>query len=248
MKLLERFWTVVASAINFVTFTSYFEDGSQQVQLSILHGDVVADPNGSPRFKPPSSQPFDGFFCEYPKMKGWRFCSTPENRSCWLTNDKGGIYDINTDYEKHSPEGIVRKYYLNVTDGTINADGLPFTGAVMFNNTYPGPWLQACWGDTVEITIENSLNYNGTSIHVRPLVVVFFELGILLTYVSKWHGVRQWLTMQMDGVNGITQCPIAPSQSFVYRWKVTQYGSSWYHSHYSLQYADGLVGPLVCQP
>lgn len=24
-----------------------------------------------------------------------------------------------------------------------------------------------------------------------------------------------------------------------------QYGSSWYHSHYSVQYADGAVGPLV---
>ena len=50
---------------------------------------------------------------------------------------------------------------------------------------------------------------------------------------------------EMDGVNGITQCPIAPKQSFTYRFKVTQYGTSWYHSHYSLQYPDGLAGPLT---
>ena len=51
--------------------------------------------------------------------------------------------------------------------------------------------------------------------------------------------------MHMDGVNGITQCPIAPSDYFVYNFTLTQYGSSWYHSHYSVQYADGAVGPMT---
>ena len=51
--------------------------------------------------------------------------------------------------------------------------------------------------------------------------------------------------MHMDGVNGITQGPIAPGSSFTYNWTVMQYGSSWYHSHYSEEYADGLVGPIV---
>lgn len=50
---------------------------------------------------------------------------------------------------------------------------------------------------------------------------------------------------EMDGVNGITQCPIAPGDKFTYRFRVTQYGTSWYHSHYSLQYADGLAGPMT---
>ncbi|KAL9049309.1 MAG: hypothetical protein Q9162_007282 [Coniocarpon cinnabarinum] len=49
----------------------------------------------------------------------------------------------------------------------------------------------------------------------------------------------------MDGVNGVTQCPIAPGDHFVYNFTATQYGSSWYHSHYSVQYADGAVGPLT---
>ncbi len=51
--------------------------------------------------------------------------------------------------------------------------------------------------------------------------------------------------MHMDGVNGITQCPIAPGEYFVYKFDITQYGSSWYHSHYSVQYADGAVGPMT---
>lgn len=30
-----------------------------------------------------------------------------------------------------------------------------------------------------------------------------------------------------------------------YRWRATQYGTSWYHSHFSLQLAEGLYGPIV---
>ena len=59
------------------------------------------------------------------------------------------------------------------------------------------------------------------------------------------QGIRQNQTMHMDGVNGVTQCPIAPEDYFVYNFTATQYGSSWYHSHYSVQYADGAVGPMT---
>ena len=51
--------------------------------------------------------------------------------------------------------------------------------------------------------------------------------------------------MQSDGVNGVTQCPIKPNDSFEYKFNVTQYGSSWYHSHYSVQYADGAAGGIT---
>lgn len=30
-----------------------------------------------------------------------------------------------------------------------------------------------------------------------------------------------------------------------YTWKATQYGTSWYHSHYSLQAWEGVFGPIV---
>jgi FtsP/CotA-like multicopper oxidase with cupredoxin domain len=49
----------------------------------------------------------------------------------------------------------------------------------------------------------------------------------------------------MDGVGGITECPIAPGDTKVYKFKATQYGSSWYHSHYSVQYGDGIVGGII---
>lgn len=77
----------------------------------------------------------------------------------------------------------------------------------------------------MNITVKNNLTWNGTAVH--------------------WHGIRQLNTMHMDGVPGITQCPIAPGDQFTYRWKALQYGTAWYHSHYSVQYADGLLGPLT---
>lgn len=95
----------------------------------------------------------------------------------------------------------------------------------VFNGQYPGPAIVADWGDTIEVTVTNNLANNGTSIH--------------------WHGLRQLHSNQMDGTNGLTECPIAPGQTKVYTFKATAYGTSWYHSHYSVQYGDGLVGPII---
>lgn len=50
---------------------------------------------------------------------------------------------------------------------------------------------------------------------------------------------------QMDGVPSITQCPVAPGDSFTYTWRATQYGSSWYHSHFYVQAWDGIFGGIV---
>lgn len=49
----------------------------------------------------------------------------------------------------------------------------------------------------------------------------------------------------MDGVPSVTQCPIAPGKTFTYTFVASTYGSSWWHSHFSSQYADGAFGPLV---
>lgn len=60
-----------------------------------------------------------------------------------------------------------------------------------------------------------------------------------------WHGLLQKETPWYDGVPSVQMCPIAPGETFVYRFKADLYGSSWYHSHVSAQYAGGLVGPMV---
>jgi len=52
-------------------------------------------------------------------------------------------------------------------------------------------------------------------------------------------------TTSQDGVPGVTECPLAPGDTKVYRFKATQYGTTWYHSHYTVQYGDGVAGPMV---
>lgn len=38
---------------------------------------------------------------------------------------------------------------------------------------------------------------------------------------------------------------MAPGKSKTYTFKLTQHGTTWYHSHFSAQYGDGLLGALI---
>lgn len=49
-----------------------------------------------------------------------------------------------------------------------------------------------------------------------------------------------------DGVNGVTECPIPPNGGKrTYSFHATQYGTGWYHSHFSAQYGNGVVGSIL---
>lgn len=95
----------------------------------------------------------------------------------------------------------------------------------LINGQYPGPTIRAKWGDTIVVNVKNSMKDNGTGIH--------------------WHGIRQLNSCQHDGVPGITECPIAPGKTRQYRFKATQFGTTWYHSHWSAQYGDGVLGTMI---
>jgi FtsP/CotA-like multicopper oxidase with cupredoxin domain len=51
----------------------------------------------------------------------------------------------------------------------------------------------------------------------------------------------------MDGVIGVTQCGIAPGNSSIYEFSISeeQSGTFWYHAHSAVQRADGLFGGLI---
>lgn len=123
--------------------------------------------------------------------------------------------------------GVVRHYNFVVTRGMTSPDGYD-KSAILINGQYPGPMIEANWGDTFEITVTNNL---------EP------ELGEGLS--MHWHGMTQQKTPWFDGLPGVSQCPIAPGKTFTYRFQADQFGTSWYHSHYSAQYTDGLYGPMV---
>ncbi|KAI1419389.1 multicopper oxidase [Xylaria sp. FL1777] len=139
--------------------------------------------------------------------------------SCW------GNYSLSTNWYDEAPDtGVIREYWFELVNMTLAPDGVERM-TLSVNGSIPGPTIEADWGDTVVIHVTNSLQNNGTSIH--------------------WHGIRQQGTTEQDGVASITQCPTAPGESLTYTWKATQYGTTWYHSHFSLQAWNGVFGGIV---
>ena len=113
-------------------------------------------------------------------------------------------------------------------DLTIGATPMNFTGAprvaVTVNGSLPAPLLRWREGDTVTLRVANRL-HEEASIH--------------------WHGIL--LPANMDGVPGLSFHGIRPGESYLYRFKVRQAGTYWYHSHSAFQEQRGLYGPLVIE-
>ncbi|ENH73807.1 Laccase-2 [Fusarium oxysporum f. sp. cubense race 1] len=147
--------------------------------------------------------------------------NTPTTRDQWCG------FDIHSDYYSVVPDtGVTREYWLEISEITFAPDGVPrFAQAI--NGTIPGPTIFADWGDNVVVHMTSNLktSSNGSSFH--------------------FHGTHQNYTNPHDGVVAITQCPVAPGFSVTYRWRATQYGTSWYHSHFGLQTYDGVYGGLI---
>jgi len=141
------------------------------------------------------------------------------DRSVWCNYSTSTNY-----YDEVIDTGVMVEYWFELTNTTASPDGVDRI-VLTINGSIPGPTIEASWGDTVKVHFTNSLTYNGSSIH--------------------FHGVRQNWTNANDGVVSITQCPTPPDDTVTYTWKATQYGSSWYHSHYSLQAWDGVFGGIL---
>ncbi|KAI6080584.1 multicopper oxidase-domain-containing protein [Hypoxylon rubiginosum] len=122
--------------------------------------------------------------------------------------------------------GVTRYYNFIIQRASKSPDGV-VKNMLLVNNQFPGPLIEANWGDIVEVTVHNAIDSpkEGTSIH--------------------WHGLPQSKTPWYDGVPSVQQCPIAPGESFTYSFQAEAYGTSWWHSHYSAQYIDGLFGPMI---
>ncbi|MGH8189675.1 MAG: copper resistance system multicopper oxidase, partial [Steroidobacteraceae bacterium] len=97
--------------------------------------------------------------------------------------------------------------------------------AVALNGQVPAPTLRFREGDTVTLRVTNRLPTT-SSLH--------------------WHGLI--VPADMDGVPGISFEGIRPGETFVYRFKVNQSGTYWYHAHSRFQEQVGLYGPIVIEP
>ncbi|KAF9461174.1 laccase 2 precursor [Collybia nuda] len=123
---------------------------------------------------------------------------------------------------------------LHIVNRDIAPDGFTrsavLAGGNAKNAAFPGPLITGFKGGRFRLNVINSLTDNtmrrSTTIH--------------------WHGLFQEGSSWADGPAGVSQCPIAPSHSFLYDFRVPdQAGTFWYHSHLSTQYCDGLRGAMV---
>ncbi len=116
---------------------------------------------------------------------------------------------------------VTKRYDLYLTDTLVNYSGNN-RKAMAVNGRIPGPVLSFTQGDTAEVYVHNQMSAE-TSIH--------------------WHGV--FLPNGMDGVPYLTQQPIKPGSTYLYKFPVIQNGTYWYHSHTMLQEQSGIYGALI---
>jgi FtsP/CotA-like multicopper oxidase with cupredoxin domain len=91
--------------------------------------------------------------------------------------------------------------------GSLSGDARVLRAQVAgYDGAVPGPTLQVARGEQVHVRLINELS-EPTALH--------------------WHGVR--LVNAMDGTPPLTQAPIAPGESFDYRFTAPDAGTYWYH-------------------
>jgi hypothetical protein len=84
-------------------------------------------------------------------------------------------------YTSAPTTGVIRSYDFTVSRGVIAPDGFQ-KSVILINGAFPGPLIEANWGDTIQVTLHNQISgpEEGTSLH--------------------WHGILQ------RGTNGWTVC------------------------------------------
>ena len=132
---------------------------------------------------------------------------------------KQNLGPIKTISSQVPPRTVV--YHLYIRDSTVTFGKKP-RRAIAVNGQIPMPTLTFTEGDTAEIWVHNELKEE-SSLH--------------------WHGL--FLPNKYDGVPFLTQMPIKPGATYLYKFPIVQHGTHWYHSHSGLQEQLGMYGAFI---
>jgi FtsP/CotA-like multicopper oxidase with cupredoxin domain len=142
-----------------------------------------------------------------------------KNHECAITTAEqaGAVHH----HEANEPDAIRIKLEARPTDWEV-APGVTISG-YGYNGQVPGPIIEARQGVPLEITFTNSL--------AEPTLI-------------HWHGLQ--IPAAMDGTQA-TQRPVAPGETFTYRFTPPDAGTFWYHPHANEteQLEKGLYGALI---
>jgi CopA family copper-resistance protein len=148
-------------------------------------------------------------------------------RRRFLQSAGAGVFVLGTARNLARAQGP-QQSVLSGTQFDLEIGEMPvdFTGArrvgTVVNGQIPAPLLRWRQGDTITLRVSNRLPVR-SSIH--------------------WHGMI--VPADMDGVPGLSFDGIPGGGGYLYRFKVNQYGTYWYHSHSRFQEQTGLYGPIV---
>ena len=124
-----------------------------------------------------------------------------------------------------SPAG---EFSLVAKSGRVPLAGnsYPPTDVWCYGDRVPGPEIRVRQGEPIRVVVRNELPEE-TTVH--------------------WHGIR--LPNAMDGVPGLTQPPIKPSEQFIYEFTPPDAGTFWYHPHADSlqQLGRGMAGALIVE-
>ena len=142
------------------------------------------------------------------------------------TSQNGTVRSI-TDFVVHPNSGMkTDRFTLTARPKMLTLRPGLTVQAMTFNSTAPGPLLKVRQGDFVVVTVRNKLSV--------PITV-------------HWHGIA--VPGAEDGVPGLTQNPIQPGATYVYRFVAKDPGTYWYHSHVDgvKEVGAGLFGGIVIE-
>ena len=119
------------------------------------------------------------------------------------------------------------KYELIIRNEAVNMSGKKKVDfALTVNGGIPAPTLEFTEGDDAEILVKNEVPNEEVSIH--------------------WHGIL--LPPSEDGVPYVNTPPIHPGTSRLFKFKIRQNGTYWYHSHTGVQEQKGVYGAFIIHP
>ncbi len=119
------------------------------------------------------------------------------------------------------------KYELVVRNEKVNLSGKKEVDfALTVNGGIPAPILEFTEGDDAEILVKNEVPNEEVSIH--------------------WHGIL--LPPEEDGVAYVNTPPIYSGKERLFKFKIRQNGTYWYHSHTGVQEQKGVYGAFIIHP
>ncbi|MEV6863615.1 multicopper oxidase family protein [Streptosporangium subroseum] len=130
--------------------------------------------------------------------------------------------------ESAAAERPARSFTLTARPADITLASGRVVRAWTFDGRVPGPTIRVRQGELVEVRLRNQMPDLAVTLH--------------------WHGYH--VPAGDDGVAGVTQDAVRPGGEFVYRFRATDPGSYWYHSHDMANPAVrmGLFGMFVVDP